>query len=96
MYSYSNVSTRLDTSTPFYVTPTSFLTYFQTTYVDTGMSISAITELSNDQLSETKTSVWRSEADWEVFTNDPVVREIGAERAAHNLRNGIVLIRHLI
>lgn len=78
-------TTRPDTSAAFWNFSQAVRDHLQATYIDTGKYLSGITVVSDDQLTKTRTVIWRDEAAQDEFLMDPVIRESFLERKAYHV-----------
>ena len=73
----------------FYEAPDAFNNYVKQTYVDSGAILLRNIKETPNGLKRTRTVVWRSAADQETFSKDPMVVEEKARRDNYLKQNGI-------
>jgi hypothetical protein len=82
------VSTRPSTDHPFWNFSQTIKDYIKVNYRDTGKVLSGITEISSDNLTRTRTVIWRDEDSQDEFLTDPVIRQAFLERRAYQKLHG--------
>jgi len=93
--SIKRISTRPDTSIPFYARSPETIAYMKATYSDTGQRLSFTTAVSADGLSETAEAIWVDFAHLQMTIGDPIVQTALAEMLEYDSANGITMIQYL-
>jgi hypothetical protein len=82
-------TTRPSVDIPFYKWPDSFISFIEENYVNTKKLIGYKIELSEDKLTEIRTSIWASLADFQMFINSYEASDIWEAREQYQLINNI-------
>lgn len=94
-YKLRITTVRPTTTVPFYKFDSNIVEYLTATYRDTGI-YTVNTTYSSDELTETKTVEFISEAAWNEFNNDPTIKDVTRARknhnSTHNITRSIVVI----
>lgn len=84
------VSTRPNTSIPFFEMPIEAQAHVQTTYIDTGKLTSVDVVLSDDQLTRTDTKTFSDDAAVMAYRCDFELASVRNDRNSYNSSNGII------
>lgn len=90
----TQIRQNLDTKFYFELSPNSpeYQQYIKKNYIDTGKIIWQERKMSEDKLSLTSTSIWRSRLDFLSFTTDPVTYDISVATRNHDVEHNIEAI----
>jgi len=94
-FQVKNVFTRPDAFVVFHmsVVPDAYVQHVLETYKNTGKISDIVTEVSPDGLSLNIVWTWISEAEFNTFSNDPVIVAQRESRNAYNAANGITMVQ---